>query len=186
MTDRTSFIPVVVSRMLSFQECLLAIAFCLYSTSSALECYTGSLPNLQHCGVLIAALSGLSRLPGKNDPKEYGRTMHSDRYSEKIPRLYYLGGPEEYNCAIFVDVEITDFYAVDTFRLADLARAANAIYILCLVNQGKLGLYVYRVLVSAGSASKSVIAGHIRQVCSMYMQSSSGCRTVLFHLMVQM
>lgn len=186
MTDRTLFIPVVVSRMLSFQECLLAITFCLYSTSSALECYTGSLPNPPDCEVLIAALYALSHTPGQNDPKEYGRTVQSDRYSEKIPKVYYLGGPEDYNCALYVDVEVTDFYAIDTFRLEDVARAANAIFTLCLVSQGKLGMYVYRVLVSAGSASKSVIAGHIRQVCSMYMQSSSRCRPVLFHLTIQM
>ena len=167
--------------MLIFHECLLTITFCLFSTSSALQCYTGSLPNLQHCQILLDALYQLSHIPGQNDPKEYGRTMQTDRYSEKIPRVYYLAGPENYNCALYIDVEITDFYAVDTFRLEDLARAASTIFNVCLVNLGKLGMYVYRVLVSAGSASKSVIAGHIQQVCSMYMQSSSGCRPVLFH-----
>lgn len=171
--------------MLSFQEFLLTITFCLYSTSSALECYTGSLPNLPDCQILIAALYQLSHMPGQNEPKEYGRTMQSDIYSEKIPKVYYLSGPENYNCALFVDVQITDYYAVDTFRLEDLANAASAVFTVCLVTQARLGMYVYRVLVSAGSASKSVIAGHIRQVCSMYMQSSSGCRPVLFHLTVQ-
>lgn len=154
MTDLTLFIPVAVSRMLSFREFRLIITFCLFSTSSALECFSGSLPNLQDCQILIAALNDLSRMPGQNDPKEYGRTMQSDIYSEKIPKVYYLSGPEDYNCAIYVDVRIADYYAIDTFRLGDLARAANAVFILCLVNEGKLGMYVYRVLVSTGSASK--------------------------------
>ena len=154
MTDRTLFIPVAVSRMLSFREFLLTVTFCLYSTSSALECYSGSLPNLPDCQILITALNQLSRMPGQNDPKEYGRTMQSDLYSEKIPKVYYISGPEDYNCAVFVDVEIADYYAIDTFRLSDLARAANAVFVMCLVNEGKLGMYVYRVLVSTGSASK--------------------------------
>ena len=171
--------------MLRFQKLLLTITFCLYTTSSALECYTGSLPNLQDCEILIAAIYELSHMPGQNEPKEYGRTMQSDRYSEKIPKVYYLNGPENYNCALFVDAEIIDFYTIDTFRLGDLANAANAVYSVCLVNLGKLGQYVYRVLVSAGSASNSVIAGHIRQVCRMYLESSSGCRPVLFHLTIQ-
>ena len=147
------FIPIAVSRMLRFHECLLTITFYLYSTSSALECYTGSLPHLPDCQILVAAVYQLSDLPGQNDPKEYGRTMQSDRYSEKIPKVYYLSGPENYNCALYIDVELPDFYAVDTFRLSDLARAANTVYSVCLVNMGKLGMYVNRVLISGGSAS---------------------------------
>ena len=184
MPDRTLFIPVAVPRMLSFQEFLLTITFCLYSTSSALECYSGPLPELADCQVLIGALYAWSRMPGQNDPKEYGRTMQSDRYSEKIPKMFYLEGPEDYNCALFVDVEVIDYYAVDTFRLQDLAWAADAVFAVCLVTETKLGQYVYRILVSAGSASKSVIAGHIPQVCSMYLQRSSGCHPVLIHLTV--
>lgn len=65
MPDRTLFIPVAVPRMLSFQEFLLVIPFCLYSTSSALECYSGILPNLAHCQILIRALVDWSRMPGK-------------------------------------------------------------------------------------------------------------------------
>ena len=148
------FIPVAVSRMLSFREFLFIITFCLYSTSSALECFSGSLPNLQDCQVLITALNHLSRMPGQNDPKEYGRTVQSDLYSEKLPRVYYLSGPEDYNCAIFVDVGIADYYAIDTFRLSDLARAAHGVFIVCLVNEGQLGMYVYSVLISTGPASK--------------------------------
>ena len=184
MTDRTLFIPVALSRMLSFQEFLLTITFCLYSTSSALECYSGPLPGLADCQILITALVDMSRVPGQNEPKEYGRTMQSDIYSEKIPKTFYLEGPEDYNCALFVDVAIKDYYAVDTFRLQDLAWAANAVFAVCLVTDKKLGQYVYRILVSAGSASKSVIAGHIPQVCSMYLQRSSGCHPVLIHLTV--
>ena len=185
MQDRTLFIPVAVPRMLSFQEFLLTITFCLYSASSALECYSGILPDLADCQILIGALYDLSRMPGQNDPKEYGRTMESSIYSEKIPKVFYLSGPEDYNCALFVDVEITDYYAIDTFRIQDLAWAANAVFAVCLVTEGRLGQYVYRILDSAGSASKSVIAGHIPQVCSMYLQRSSGCHPTLIHLTVQ-
>lgn len=155
MKDHTLFVPVAVPVMLRYRGLLLTVAFCLYSTSLAVECFSGVLPDFMDCQILISTLFYLSRMPGQNDPKEYGRTVQSDMYSEKIPKLYYLHGPEEYNCAILVDVDAADYYAVDTFRIEDLAVVGNTVFVNCLLSQGKLGLYVYRAPISAGSASES-------------------------------
>ena len=154
MTDHTLFIPVVVAVMLRYKGLLFTIAFCLYSTSLALECYSGILPNLGDCEALLNALLYLSRMPGQNEPKEWGRTVASDLYSEKIPKLYHLHGPEDYNCGIFLDVVTVDYYAIDTFRVGDVAAVANAIYSYCLLSRRELGWYVYRAPTSAGSASE--------------------------------
>ena len=140
--------------MLRYRELLFTVAFCLYSTSLALECYTGNLPNFFDCEALIGALFQLSRMPGQDEPKEYGRTMDSDIFSEKIPKLIHLYGPEEYNCGILLDVDDADYYAVDTFRIADVAAVANTIFAYCLVARAKLGRYVHRVPIAAGSASE--------------------------------
>ena len=141
--------------MLRYRGLLLTVAFCLYSTALAVECFPGVLPDRMDCQILISALFRLSRLPGQNDPKEYGRTVHSDMYAEKIPKIYYLHGPEEYNCAILVDVDDADYYAVDTFRIEDVAVVGNTIFVNCLLSQAKIGLYVYRAPISTGSASES-------------------------------
>ena len=143
MTDRTFFIPVVVSVMLRYRELLLTFAFCLYSTSPALECFSGSLPDVFDCQTLINAIIHWALMPGQNVPKEYGRTLDSDLYSENIPKIYHLHGPENYNCAILVDVKDTDYDAVDTFTIRDLSVAAHMVYSICLVGQMKIGLYVY-------------------------------------------
>ena len=143
MTDHTLFIPVVVSVMLRYRELLLAFTFCLYSTSLALECFSGSLPDVLDCQTLISALIHWSLMPGQNVPKEYGRTLDSGLHSENIPKVYHLHGPENYNCAILVDVKDADYGAIDTFTIRELSVAVNMVYSLCLVGQAKIGLYVY-------------------------------------------
>ena len=140
MKDHTLFVPMAVSVMLRYRKLLLTVAFCFYSASSALECFSGALPGLPDCQILISALYQLSDMPGQNEPKEYGRTMDTGIYSEKIPKLIHLHGPEDYDCGILVDVDAADYYAVDTFRVQDIADAANAIYGYCLVRRGELGL----------------------------------------------
>ena len=144
MTGHTLFIPVVVSVMLRYRGLLFTVVLCLCSTSLALECFTGTLPDLLDCEILIRALFHLSHMPGQDEPKEYGRTVESDIYSEKIPKLYHLYGPEDYNCGILLDVATADYYAIDTFRVRDLATAANIIYDYCLLARAKMGWYVYR------------------------------------------
>ena len=126
--------------MLRYRKSLLSVAFCFYSASSALVCFPGALPGLTDCLQLISSLYHLSDMPGQNEPKEYGRTMDTGIYSEKIPKLIYLHGPEDYDCGILLDVDAVDHDAVDTFRIEDVAAVANAIYGYCLVTRGQLGL----------------------------------------------
>ncbi len=140
--------------MLYYQEFLLTVTFCLYSTSLATECFSGDLPSIQDCQILVMTLYRLAHMPGQDEPKEYGRTMETDIYSEKIPKSYFLDGPENYNCAIYLDVNADDYYAVDTFRLEDIAVAANTVLGHCIIARGQLGLYVYSLPIFAGSASQ--------------------------------
>ena len=126
--------------MSRYRKILLTVAFCFYSASSTLVCFPGVLPALPDCQHLISALYHLSQMPGQNEPKEYGRTMDTGIYSEKIPKLIYLHGPEDYDCGILLDVDAVDQYAVDTFRMEDVAAVTNAIYGFCLVTRGLLGL----------------------------------------------
>ena len=140
--DQSLLILVAVSRMLYYQGLLLAGTFCLYSTSFALECFRGDLPPIADCQILVSVLYDLGHMPGLVEPKEWGRTMQGDIYSVKIPKSYFLDGPENYNCAVYIDVKDSDSSAVDTFRIEDVARAANAVLGHCLLARSQLGLYV--------------------------------------------
>ena len=125
--------------MLRHPRLLLAVAFSLYTTSLALRCFPGRVPQLDHCVTLVGAISYISQLPMQDEPKEWGRTIETGPYAQKVPMSYLIEGPEQNTCAVYVDVNAEDYYAIDTFKVLDVAVAAHAVVTSC-VGLGQIGL----------------------------------------------
>lgn len=117
----------------------------LTSLSSAWVCYPPPqlLPVSSDCVALLEALTTLSHDPLENRVKRWSRHLASAALTEKLPKYFYLVDsqqPRSTTCAITVDAAGADFFAVGTFRLADVVEAGRAVYAECLARRGQLGL----------------------------------------------
>ena len=100
----------------------------------------GLLPYVRDCGEIAEAVTWLSRLPGENKMKAWGRGLPTTDESENVPKVYWLSGRGPTTCAIHVDVDAYNPLGIDNFRLSDVASAAEQVIAQCLVAKSKLGL----------------------------------------------
>lgn len=100
----------------------------------------GALPIVRHCQDLTDAIAYLSRLPEENNLKTWGRRLPSTANSQKVPKIYWIVGRGPTTCAVHVDVNADDTFAVDTFRVKAVGLATERVVSRCLVGQRKIGL----------------------------------------------
>lgn len=122
----------------------------------------GIRPISRDCRTLILGLKELSLLPHENHLQRWGRHLPTTALrTVHLPKWYWLDeGPQPpTTCAVVVDVDGIDFFAVDTFRLKDVAAAAQTVYAQCLSQRDQLGLefpseeaHVYAKVVRFGGA----------------------------------
>lgn len=114
----------------------------------------GALPTVKDCRDLTNAILYLASLPGENNMKTWGRRLPSTPDTQKVPKIYWIVGRGPTTCAVHVDVNADDIFAVDTFRVSTVGMAAERIVDRCLVGEGQIGLeypgverYVYAKIV---------------------------------------
>ncbi|KAL8950873.1 MAG: hypothetical protein Q9222_003127, partial [Ikaeria aurantiellina] len=97
--------PVMPNMILSV---LLLFSTHIYLALS-LDCYPApartSLPVLDHCKELVWAITYASRLPHRNDPKEWGRGLRTTDMTEYLPKRYWLPQRGDSTCALIVDAD---------------------------------------------------------------------------------
>ena len=149
-----------MSKALILRLSLLLIHAILWSRTLGTECFhaRSALPITSHCYDLIKAIEDLSRLPGENDLKAWGRGLPTGEYSQNLPKSYWIGGRGPSTCAVHVDVNPLNEYAVDSFRQSSVALSAERVVNQCLDRQGLIGLsyplgaeHVYTMVVRTDS-----------------------------------
>ena len=128
--------------MFPFPLLLLSASFTIYTNSQAAICTaaSGLLPTVGDCNDLIEAISWLSRLPGENNMKAWGRRLPTTLDTQKVPKVFWISGRGPTTCAVHVDVDSYDLWAVDDFRLTDVASAGEEVVAQCLTAKRKVGL----------------------------------------------
>ncbi|KAI4154437.1 MAG: hypothetical protein L6R39_001378 [Caloplaca ligustica] len=117
---------------------VLSLPFC-----SALRCFRppDALPARRDCRAIIAGIDWVSTRPSENYPRAWGRHLHTTSTTENLPKLFQIEGRRPPNlCAVEVDVDPLDIYAIDTFRLTDLTAASRKVYWECLMGKAMIGL----------------------------------------------
>ncbi|CAF9930353.1 hypothetical protein IMSHALPRED_008149 [Imshaugia aleurites] len=114
----------------------------MYTFTQAAICTTAPslLPTVSDCNDLTGAINWLSSLPGENTMKAWGRRLPTTDDTQKVPKVFWIAGRGPTTCAIHVDVDSYDLWAVDDFRLRDVATAAEEVVAQCLVAKSKVGL----------------------------------------------
>ena len=72
--------------------------------------------------------------------KAWGRRLPTTLDTQKVPKVFWIVGRGPTTCAVHVDVDAYDLFAVDDFRLADVASAAEEVVAQCLSAKSKVGL----------------------------------------------
>lgn len=128
--------------MTRFTFLVLFASFTLYAASWAAICTSARsiLPIIRDCQDITEAVSLLSRIPGENTMKAWGRQLPTTPDTEKVPKVFWISGRGPTTCAIHMDVDAYDTWAVDFFRLSDVASAADEVISQCLVAKSKVGL----------------------------------------------
>ena len=121
---------------------LLLICFTIVTHAEAAICISARrlLPTVSDCTDIAEAVSGLARLPGENVMKVWGRGLPSTHDTQHVPKVFWLPGRGPTSCAIHVDVDEYSPFAADSFRLSDVASAAEEVIAQCLVPKRKVGL----------------------------------------------
>ena len=119
---------------------LLAALFSLSSPCLSAECYNppAALPSYRDCHTLLDAILYLSHLPGQNLPREWGRNLTTGLNAEHLPRLYWLDGPERYNCGIRLDG--ISQYATEIFKVDAVYYSGSRLVLQCLAMRRQLGV----------------------------------------------
>lgn len=114
----------------------------MYTYSQAAICTAarGLLPTISDCNELIEAITWLSRIPGENNMKAWGRRLPTSLDTQKVPKVFWISGRGPTTCAIHIDVDPYDLWAVDDFRLADVATVGEEVVAQCLSAKNKVGL----------------------------------------------
>jgi len=128
--------------MLQIPTLLFAVLFSVYVPSRSMECLLprGALPTVRDCQDLTDAIAYLARFPGENNPKTWGRRLPSTTDTQNLPKIYWIVGRGPTTCAVHVDVNADDVFAIDTFRLSTVGLAAERVVSRCLVGERKIGL----------------------------------------------
>ncbi len=121
---------------------LLSASFSIYTLSQAAICTAarGPLPTVKDCNDLTDAIRWLSSLPNENNVKAWGRRLPTTLDTQKVPKVFWISGRGPTTCAVHVDVDPYDLWAVDNFRLSDVASAGEEVVAQCLSAKSKVGL----------------------------------------------
>lgn len=116
---------------------------------------TTRLPTEPDCLTLVDGLAYASQLYPA--PKTWGRYVAPSALTETLPKWYWIETPPPITtCAIVVDIARPEIWAVETFPLLEVARAAMVVFERCLLARGQVGLefvedtHVYTRLVRNG------------------------------------
>ena len=114
----------------------------MYTFSQAAICTSrrGLLPTINDCRDIAEAIDLVSRMPNENNMRAWGRGLLTTDDTQMVPKVFWLVGPGPTTCAVHVDVDAYNPWAVDNFRLSAVASAAQEVIAQCLVPQRKLGL----------------------------------------------
>lgn len=114
----------------------------LYALSQAVTCIRAPalLPIVSDCTSIVDAITWLSRMQGENTMKAWGRRLPTTPDTEKVPKVFWISGRGPSTCAVHVDVDAYDLWAVDSFRLSDVALAGEQVVVRCLIPRSKIGL----------------------------------------------
>ncbi len=121
---------------------LLSAWFSIYKLSQAAICTAarGPLPTVKDCTDLTDAIKWLSSLPNENNVKAWGRRLPTTLDTQKVPKVFWISGRGPTTCAVHVDVDSYDLWAVDNFTLSDVASAGQEVVAQCLSAKSKVGL----------------------------------------------
>lgn len=128
--------------MILFSFLLLCTSFTIYALSQAAICTParGLLPTVGDCKDLIDAIAWLSRMPDENNMKAWSRRLPTTLDTQKVPKVFWISGRGPTTCEVRVDVDSYDLFAVDDFRLADVASAGEEVVAQCLSPRRMVGL----------------------------------------------
>lgn len=98
------------------------------------------LPSREDCIQLIAALLSASQLPGPSTSREWGRGLPNTDLTARLPKLYWIAGPQQTTCGVKVDIDPLQPLAIETFDLGNVSFAAEAILEMCFLPRSLLGL----------------------------------------------
>ena len=110
--------------------------------SRRLVCFSpaGALPNPLHCRELIAALTYIARGPEGDRLLSWGRHLPESDETQNLPVRYYVQRREPQTCAVWVDVNHGDLFAIDRFKLSDVISVAQNIIVRCLIAENEIGM----------------------------------------------
>ena len=114
----------------------------IYGLSQAVICTParGLLPTISDCTDIVEAIKWLSRMQGENTMRAWGRGLPTTADTQKVPKVFWISGRGPTTCAVHVDVDAYDLWAVDDFRLSDVALAGEQVVAQCLRAKSKVGL----------------------------------------------
>ena len=72
--------------------------------------------------------------------KAWGRNLPTTLDTQKVPKVFWISGRGPTTCAVHVDVDAYIPWAVDDFRVSDVAAAGGQVLAECLVARSKIGL----------------------------------------------
>ena len=79
-------------------------------------------------------------MPYENRMMAWGRELPTSLDTQQVPKVFWISGRGPTTCAIHVDVDAYSPFAVDSFRLSDVASAAEEVIAQCLIPKRKVGL----------------------------------------------
>ena len=114
----------------------------IYALSQAVVCIRAPalLPTISDCTTIVEAIGWLSRMQGENTMRAWGRHLPTTLDTQKVPKVFWISGRGPTTCAVHVDVDAYHPWAVDDFRLSDVAAAGEQVVAQCLMARSKIGL----------------------------------------------
>ena len=100
------------------------------------------LPRTSDCNDLVSAIDYVASFPSELQPKTWGRVVPDTPTTQSLPKIYYYDapGPVHSTCAVEVDVDPEDVWAVEVFTLKRVEVAAGSIVDKCLEDNRLVGL----------------------------------------------
>ena len=117
-------------------------SFPILTTAASMICYDppSILPRTSDCNDLVSAINYAASL--QPAPKTWGRHLPDSPETASLPKIYYYDGPGPgySTCAVEVDVDPQDVWAIETLTLRRVKLAAENIVDKCLENNRLVGL----------------------------------------------
>lgn len=165
--------------MILFSTSSVFFLWSICTVARCLRCIPppGALPTLPDCRDLTNAIASVSRLPGENIVKAWGRHLPETSDTVNLPRVYWVSGRGPTTCAVHVDVSADDYFAVDEFRLRSVGVAAERVVAQCLLRLNQIGFsypspsrHVYAKIVRTDNP---VLSELLRNSTVLSLQSSN-------------